>query len=218
MPRVPRVLVGLMVVTAVVSILGAVSARNGMPGLIVQGLLVPPQVWRGEVWRLVTWVLYEMDPWSLVFFCLTIYWVGRDLVKLWGGRPFLRAYFGLAALAGVVTCLVGFSWSDVAATSHGGAWPVLCGLLVAWGVSFPARTFSVWMMLRLSGRQLVWATIGGTVLFAIFFGLARYVPHFTTELCVFAWSKRKRVLAVIPVPARKPWSFDEWLERDRRRR
>jgi membrane associated rhomboid family serine protease len=220
----PRAVRWLIVVTAVVSIAAVVSARNGA-SIPMAGLLVVPEVFRGQVWRLVTWVFYEMSPLALVFNCLTLYWIGSDVARTLGRRAFLVSYFGLAAIAAAVTSLVGqFVWPLVASIAFGGSWPVLCGLLVAWGMMFPDRPLRFWG-LPLMGRHLIPITLGGTVLFALFSGLALFIPHFTTELVALAWLGpiRRALVArkkdLVERAARgEAWSFDAWFEKEKRRR
>jgi membrane associated rhomboid family serine protease len=219
--QIPRAVLGLIAATAAVSIAAAVTARNGSPAL-VQGLLVVPELLRGQVWRLVTWVLYELGPLALVFACLTLYWFGSELARTWGRRRFLSFYFGLAALAAAVTTVVGrFVWAEVAAIPHGGSWPVLDGMLVAWGRLFADRSLRFWGV-PLTGRHLVWVTVGGTVLFALFGGLAPFVPHFAAEAAVLLWFGPLRRALAAREQARRAraasWSFEEWLQRDQHRK
>jgi membrane associated rhomboid family serine protease len=212
----------LIAVTALISIVAVVSARNGAP-ILLEGLLVVPEVFRGQVWRLATWVFYEMSPVALVFNCLTLYWIGSDLARRLGRRAFLASYFGLAAIAATVTCLVGLSWSWVAGSAYGGSWPVLLGLIVAWGRMFPERPLRFWG-LPLFGRHLVSIAIGGTVLFALYAGLHAFIPHFTAELVALAWGPINARLAarkksLMERAARgEAWSFDAWFEKEKRRR
>jgi membrane associated rhomboid family serine protease len=219
--RIPPVVAALMAVTAVVSIVASVAARNGAPGLVSGGLLVTPAVWHGQIWRLATWVLYELDALSLLFACLTLYWFGGDLARAWGARRFLAVYLGLAVAAATVTCLVALIWPAVAQIPQVGSWPVQTGLIVAWGLLHPQRELRLYFVVRVTGRQLVWVTLAGTVLFSLFNGLARYVPHFAAQLLMMAWlGPARRGLArwrrARHAPARS-WTFERWLERDRRR-
>jgi membrane associated rhomboid family serine protease len=213
--RIPPVVAALIAVTAVVSIAAALGSRNGAPGLATGGLLWVPAVWHGEVWRLVTWVLFETDPLALLFACLTLYWVGSDLARMWGPRRFVGFYFGVAAVAGALTALLGLVWSPVAAIPQGGSWAVLDALVIAWGLRYADREIRLWGVVRLTGRQIVWLTIGVTVLYALFRGLAAYVPNFFAELMVLGWMGpwlRRRA-----TPRRhEPWSFETWLARNRR--
>jgi membrane associated rhomboid family serine protease len=219
--QIPRVIKALIAVTALISIVSAIAARHGETGPIDYGLMLPWAVWHGQVWRLASWVLYELAPLNLVFACLTLFWFGRDLVGAWGERRFLAVYFGLAIAAAAVTCLVGLAWPAVAQIPHGGSWPVQTGLIVAWGVLHPERQLLLYFVVRVTGRQLVWITFLGTVLFALFAGLAPFVPHFAAELLMLAWLGPVRRLLIRRRKARqeaaRAWTFESWLDRERRR-
>jgi membrane associated rhomboid family serine protease len=221
----PRVIAALIAVVAICSIAAAVGARNGAAFLAEGGVLVGARVWHGEIWRLVTWVLFELSPIGLLFACLTLYWFGRDLVYAWGEKRFLAFYFGVAAAAGAVTCLVGLVWPVVAVFPYAGSWAALDGMLVAWGLMNAKRELHLFGLVRLTGRHLVWLTLGLTALYALFSGVAPFVPHLAAALLVFAWRgplrdlpgwwKRRRQATV----AQRARVFDlqEWVKRDRRR-
>lgn len=168
--------------TLVSSILGAQIA-----GLTEAGALVPGYVLRGEVWRLVTWVFFERSPVSLIFAALALYWFGRDLVRVWGPLRFLGAYASLAAAAAGVTCLVALAAPDLRRYLFVGAWPVVSALIIAWACVFPGRNMLLYFVLPLSGRNLIYATLGGTLLFALLGGsLAAYIPDFAAQLLCLA--------------------------------
>ena|SRR5438046_314602 len=221
--QVPRTVRWIILATALVSIAAAVGLRNGAT-VLLEGVLVVPDVFRGQVWRLVTWVFYEMDALALVFACLTLWWFGKDVATTLGRRRFLAFYFGVAAIAAVGTCLLALLWPDVARIAHGGSWPVLVGVLVAWAMMFPERPLRFWG-LPLVGRHLLPITLGGTVLFAVFRGLALYIPHFIAEAAVLAWlGPVQRTLTARQKELREraargeAWSFDAWFDKEKRRR
>jgi membrane associated rhomboid family serine protease len=219
--QIPRVITALIAVTAVISIVSAIALRHGETRPIDYGLMLPSAVWHGQVWRLATWVFYELDPVSLVFACLTLFWFGRDLLAAWGERRFLAVYFGLAIAAAAVTCLVGLLWPAVAQIPRGGSWPAQTGLIVAWGALHPDRQLLLYFVVRVTGRQLVWITFLGTALFALFMGLPPFVPHFAAELLMLAWLGPVRRVLIRRRKARqeaaRAWTFESWLDRERRR-
>lgn len=220
----PVTLAALIAALVLLSIAGAVTAQNGARWLLETGILIVPQVWQGQVWRLFTFVFFEGDPLGLIFSCLTLYWFGRDLIGRWGSRRFLAAFFALTGLSAAVTCLVGLAWPMVAMLPHAGSAPVLDGLVVAWGVLYGTREIRLWGVVRLTGTWLVRITIGGTVLYALFGGFAHFVPHFAAELLALLWlagiqprrdAGRK---AGASRAARDPaWTFGSWYDRERRR-
>lgn len=186
--RVPRV-VGLLIgITVVVSIVGAVGARNGFPLFLQTGILVPALVLEGQVWRLFTWVFFEPDPLSLIFGGLGLWWFGRDLYYAWGPARLLGTYLGVAAAAAIGTCVVGLvAWRALTGATYWGMWPVVSALIIAWATINPHRDVFVYFVLPLRGRNLILATLGGTLLFALLDGAARFVPHFLAEGLMLAW-------------------------------
>lgn len=221
----PWVIAGLILATALLSIAGAIGARNGAPWIAQGTVLLVPDVWRGELWRLVTWALCEFSPISLLFAGFTLYWFGSDLARLWGDWRLLGFFAAVAAAAGAVTCLLGLGWSTLQVIPHAGSWAVLDAVIVTWGLLYPTRQIRLYGVLPLTGRHLVWITLGLTVLFAVFYGLAAFVPHFAAELLVLAWfgplrrateAMRQRRQSTLKARA-GTFDLNEWIEKDRKR-
>jgi len=178
--RVPASVGGLIVATVVTSLVAAVGGRSGL-GLHQLLLLDTGAVWRGEAWRLVTWVLVEDDPLNLLFGGLVLYWFGRDLVDAWGERRFLVTYFAVPAVAGILASLLALAWPGLDAYRFAGFWVALDALVVAWGLNHPFRQILLFFAIPVSGKALVWITVGGTALFALFTGVGAFVPHLLAE-------------------------------------
>jgi membrane associated rhomboid family serine protease len=202
----------LIGVTLVTSILGA-----QLPGLAGAGALVPGLVLTGQLWRMVTWVFFEQHPLGLVFAALAIYWFGNDLVRIWGPVRFLATYLGLAAAAAGVTCVVGLAWPAVYAHPFLGAWAVVSGMIVAWACAFPTRNILVYFVLPLSGKNLIYATLGGTLLFALFSSFGLFVPHFAAELLTLA-AMRGRGLRNFWARVKFELAYRNWRRRTSRLR
>jgi membrane associated rhomboid family serine protease len=220
--RIPWVIAGLIIASAVISIAGAIGARN-QAGWIAEGsLLSVAEVWRGQLWRLVTWSLCEFSPLGLLFACLTIYWFGSDLARRWGDGRFLGFYFGVAAAAAAFTSILALLWTALQGAVYAGSWAVLDATIVAWGLLYPAREIRLYGVLRLTGRHLVWLTFGLTLLFALFYGPAAFVPHFAAELLVFIWlgplfgALARRRQAALQARA-KNFDLQRWIDNDRGR-
>jgi membrane associated rhomboid family serine protease len=168
--------------TLVSSILAAQLAGFGLAIA-----LVPGYVLQGQVWRLVSWVFVEPDPLGLIFAGLALYWFGRDLVRVWGAARFLGAYVGLAAVAAAITCAAAFASPVLMGARFVGAWPIVSGLIIAWACVFPTRSMLLYFVIPLQGRNLIYATLAGTLLFALLGGsLAAYIPHFAAQLVTLA--------------------------------
>jgi membrane associated rhomboid family serine protease len=190
----PLVVGVLVILTFVLSVTAAILGRTGVP-LASYGLLVPPLVWQGQVWRLVTWQFFELEPIGLIFSCALLYWFGRDLCESWGARKFLAVYFGFVALIGALVCLIGrFLWSDVWAEVYFGTWPIAEALTIAWASLFPDRQILFFFAIRAQGKVLIALTIGATALWAAFAGFSRMVPHFLAELMMLVYVGQLRRL------------------------
>lgn len=209
---VPAAVALLIGATLVASILGA-----QLPGFLAAGALFPVQVFAGQAWRLVTWVFFEQDPLGLIFAGLALFWFGRDLVRLWGPPRFLAVYLGLAAAAAAVTCFVSLAWPALRGHPFAGAWPVVSALIVAWAVAFPTRSMLLYFVVPLSGRNLVYATLGGTLLFALLSSFAAFVPHFAAQLVALV-AMRGNPIAPLVARVRFELAYGRWRRRTRRLR
>ncbi|HUK66010.1 MAG TPA: rhomboid family intramembrane serine protease [Anaeromyxobacteraceae bacterium] len=185
--RVPAAVGGLITAIVALSLLGALGRSLD---LVEVAALVPALVFEGQLWRLFTWVVFEAEPFSLIFGALTLFWFGRDLCFAWGPRRFLATFFGVAAATGVVTCLVGrFVLPALYGMAFVGSWPVLLAFLVAWAMIFPERQMLYMMVLPITGRALLWITLGGTLLYAAFGGVIRYIPHLAAQLIMMGYAR-----------------------------
>lgn len=185
--RLPVVLAFVVGATLALSIAGAVSAQAGFP-LVLGAALFPVAIWAGQAWRLVTWVFFETEPLGLIFNCLVIFWLGTDLVQSWGSRRFLAIYLAFAGACAAVICLLAlYPWPALMGARYAGATPLTAALVVAWAVLFPHRQILVYFVFPLGGRNLLYLTLGLTVLFGLFHGPAQVLPEFLTEALMLAY-------------------------------
>ncbi|HET7292005.1 MAG TPA: hypothetical protein VFM88_06250 [Vicinamibacteria bacterium] len=181
--RFPVVAVGLAATTLVLTILGAnVGAVQDL------GLMPPSLVWQGQVWRLLTWSLFEFQPLSLVFVCLAFVFFGRELAYTWGPVGFLKICAGIVLGSGALTCLIArFVWGRLYDFPYWSAWALGTALIIAYATLFPSRTILVYFILPLSGRRLLIVTVAGTLLFALMTSVAFFVPHFLAQGLMYAY-------------------------------
>lgn len=206
--RVHAVVGVLIVVTAAASLFVAFGDRH-TTSLFELAALVPSEIFRGQIWRLVTWIFVEPSPLGLLFQCLFLYWFGRDLADEWGPRFFLRTYASLALTAAVATCAVAAIDRDLFAHVYLGGWAIASGLIVAWGLWFPARIIRLWFVIPIKGIAIAWLTVGLTVVFAVYRGWAGYVPELAAEAYVLVW--------VYGLPLLSRWSRARDAQRTRKR-
>jgi membrane associated rhomboid family serine protease len=173
--RVPPLIAGLILLTLFGTLAAALDPREG--GVLYKQLaLVPVKVWRGEVWRLVTWIFVEDDPWGLVLACVSLYWFGGDLVEAWGERHVARFAGAIIALAALGTTLLSLAVPFVSRYPHLGGWALGDALLIAWALQFPARVIRFYGIVELGGTRLAYGVLGFTVLCILFYGLAPFLP------------------------------------------
>ena len=155
-----------MFVTLVASIVSMVGGHT----LARWVALEPSEIWSGQVWRLVTWVLVEAGPYGLVLTIASIFKFGGELAPRWGDRRLRRFVLQIVLAAGVITAL-GAVVSDRAwHMSRLGGMAVGDALCIAWARQYPTAELRVWGLLVLNGTKLIWATAGFTILMAIAYG------------------------------------------------
>jgi len=181
--------------------------------LQVLAALAPVMIYRGQVWRLVSWPFVQEDPLTLLFGGFTLFWLGQQLAFAWSERRLLLRFFGYAAFASVATTLLALVWAP-ASVGHIGVWPVANALLVSWAMLYPERQLNIYGVLPISGRTAALLVTGGTVLFGLAGGargLGAYTPHLFALAIAWALSRGR-----VGTPWRdaKQW----WSERELRRR
>lgn len=176
--RVPKAVALIVALTLASTLAAALALRTGVPLAEVLAL-VPARVWRGEVWRLVTWVFLEFSlaPLGLVLACACLVSVGRELTYRLGATRFLVSYVALAVLSGAGTCLVAWVWPAVMTQVYASAWVPVAAVFVAWAILVPGGTLLVSFVLPVTGRQIIWVTLAIAVLSGFFYGFAAVVPE-----------------------------------------
>jgi membrane associated rhomboid family serine protease len=159
--------------TLVVSLIAAIDG-GWLAGWLA---LVPGRVWRGEVWRLVTWIVVEPSAWQLVFTLLALYALGGELAVRWGDRRLRRYAIELLLAAAAITTLVALVVSSSAGYWHFGGWAVADVLVIGWARQFPDRSLNLYGLVSLNGRQLVMVTIGITIVYALISGPLHMAPE-----------------------------------------
>lgn len=168
-------------ITLVASIAAAVS-----DGLMGWAALAPARIWRGEVWRLVTWVFVEPGALSLILTCASIYRFGGELAPRWGDHRLRRFVIEILGGAAVVTALLGLVSTEVWHRGYLGGWAVCDVLVIAWARQYPDSVLVLYGMVRLNGRNLVTAVIAITCAYAIFAGPLAMAPELL--VCAAAYS------------------------------
>jgi membrane associated rhomboid family serine protease len=130
----------------------------------------PARIWRGELWRLVTWAVVERGAFNLLLTCACIYKFGGELVALWGERRLRRFLLEVLGLAAAVALLVALVSDDASHVRRLGGWAVCDVLTIAWARQFSDRSLLLYGLVQMSGRRLITVTIAITCVYAVFSG------------------------------------------------
>lgn len=179
--------VGLVVVPTAAASFGAAIAAHFGVSVFARAALDGAAVRRGELHRAIAWPLFEPSLVSLLFACLSLWWLGRDLAERWGSRRFVASWFGLGLATGLITTGIGLAFPTLAPRAVLGPWPLASAFLLAWGMTFPDRVVRFFFVLPLAGRAIAWLTVGLTVAFGVFVGTAEALPSLVAELVAAAW-------------------------------
>jgi membrane associated rhomboid family serine protease len=192
------VLVVLMVVTALLG-----SANALFPWLAFNS----SQVWSGQVWRILTYGLFNPPSLAFAIDMVMLVWFGRELEKTFGRRTFSALYAGIYLLPPLVLTLVGL----VRPMVYFGQ-PGTLALFVAFATLFPGammifNILAQWAAIVLVGLFtliaiaernwialiLLWSTCGFAHLFV-------RVHQGTLTLPRIRWRRRSPKLRVLPDP------------------
>jgi hypothetical protein len=168
--------------TLAASIVGAVDGG----WLARLAALAPSRIWRGELWRLVTWVFVERGALCLVLTCGCIYKLGGELAPRWGDRRLRRFLLEVLGGAALATSLLALLSADAWHLYRVGGWAVCDVLVIAWARQYPDATLALYGVVHLSGSRLITTTIGITIVFAIFRGPLTMAPELFA--CAAAYS------------------------------
>ena len=168
----------LMVATAVLSIVGALSRAWMGANTPTLFLFQPAALWGQGValpgifalWQPLTYPFFLTDPLSLLFSLAAFGWFAGAMEARWGGRRFL-VFWGLtSALPALLVVPLALAWPALAQTFTAGPWPFLEGLIIAWGLTFPKREIRLAFVLPVQGQMMVWLGVGIIALQIIFAG------------------------------------------------
>lgn len=175
-PNVTRFLIAIIALFLVFALFG----RSYWGVTVFNALLLDPYrtIFSGEVWRLFTYAfLHDLgSPMHVVFNALVFYMMGPQLEERWGEKRFLFFVVACILVGGIFVCLsflFGFSNASVLGFSA-----VTLGMIIAWGVTFSTMQIYLLGILPLTGKQLVFLTIGLEILYAVSSNSISSAAHF----------------------------------------
>lgn len=133
-------------------------------GLLLQTLAMDPgAVLRGQVWRLVTYVLIPTSgSFWLIISLFFYYWLGETLERLWGSAKFTVYYVSGALLTSLATLLVYFI-DGISMPVYGASY-VNTALFMAYALTYPDAMVRIYFILPI---KMKWLAILEAVLYAV---------------------------------------------------
>ena len=173
-----------LAVTIAMSILAVIEVR-----FVDYVALDPSRVWRGQVWRLVTWPFVELSPLSLILTCVAIYRFGGDLAYRWGERRLRRFAIEVVLAAGATTCVLALVFGHRVVRCGGLA--VADALVIAWARQFPSAILQFYGVLKLSGSQIVKLVVATSIVYAIYIGPIAMAPELVACIGAATYSTKR---------------------------
>lgn len=177
------------VVSAWLSLTLVASAANALDGgwLASWLALEPHRIFRGEVWRLVTWALIQDRLVVCGMTCLAIFKIGSDLSASWGEARLRRYALATIALGGIAVALVALVTGDGTVRVLGGL-GVLDALGIAWLRQFPQGTLT-WFGIEFRGPARLTLVVGFNVLLALVFGFRDHAAELAICAAALAYPR-----------------------------
>ncbi|MEI7687082.1 MAG: rhomboid family intramembrane serine protease [Planctomycetota bacterium] len=164
--------------------------------------LQPSAVMHGEVWRIVTFGFLHpsLDPWSLAFGLLFLWYFGSDLEQMYGSAEFLCFYIAAIVVGGLAFMGVAYFRGHPEAYLVGCLGPITAiTVLYAW--HFPSQTIRLFLILPIPIWLLVVIQIAGAmflareqmayVLAGAAFGSLYYKKQWRLSSVFQGWQSRK---------------------------
>ena len=127
--------------------------RSGM--LLYFLCMDPASVLRGELWRVVTYVLIPTsDSFWLIISLFFYYWLGESLERMWGSAKFTIYYVSGVLLTALASLLAYFI--DGISVAIFGAIYVNTALFMAYALTYPETIVQVMFILPVKMKWLAW--------------------------------------------------------------
>lgn len=155
---------------------------------------------RGWVWQLITAAFFQVEPISLIFSMLILWWVGREIETMYGSPEFSRFYLTACAVSTLVWALLDY-FGRAPGGAFFGATGAVTALFVLYATYYPRREILLFFVIPMP----IWLVVviflgldllmlldsarggGGTAGFAAHLGGAAY--GFLYRRLDLRWSK-----------------------------
>ena len=170
----------LLIITIATYLLFALGGSTHIGMLAYNKLMLEPArvIYSFEYWRLVSYAFLHdtASPMHIIFNALMLYMLGTPLEERWGEKRFLIFVVTsiiIGSLAVLLSYGLGLSNAPVVGISA-----ATMGLIIAWGLTFSTNQIYIFGIVPLTGKQLVWLSVGLEVLYAVSTNLISSAAHF----------------------------------------
>tara|TARA_B100000674_G_C37802720_1_gene897275 strand:- start:321 stop:1016 length:696 start_codon:yes stop_codon:yes gene_type:complete len=180
-PPPPPLLKRVLITLVVAYFVQGLFLRLGHTALMTSLELMPSNVIGGQFWRLLSYGLLHGGLWHLVGNLALLYFFGLELERLLGARKLLHLILWTTAGGGIVATLAPYLLRFMGLNPDQaviGASAAGLGLLTAWCLYYGNRTISLFGILPLLGRQLLFGVIILEVLSSVGIGNSSSAAHF----------------------------------------
>jgi membrane associated rhomboid family serine protease len=132
-------------------------------------------VYSFELWRVITYAFLHdsTSPLHVIFNALILYMVGTPLEERWGEKRFFIFIFVAILLGGACVCL-----SFLCGLTHASVVGFSAATIGPWGLTFSTQNIYVFGVLPLTGKQLVYVTVGLEIIYAVSSNKISSAAHF----------------------------------------
>ena len=147
------------------------------PGLLSMMSLEPAMILRGQIWRLVTWVIYPPSTGNFLFFAISIlffyYPVGTSLERTWGTfRYNLYIFMGLLFVMIAAFLTYFFTGRIYLVGSVFTTYYVSMSVFLAYAASYPDMQILLWFVIPIKMKWMAW--VYGII---IVYNMVTYIRH-----------------------------------------
>jgi membrane associated rhomboid family serine protease len=175
-------------------------------------MLSTPEVWRGEVWRLFSYIAFDPYFFSqrslwFLFSIALLYFCGREVEQFAGRKTYLKLYAALVFVPAILFCLLGLLMVPAPFLN---CCDVFFGMFIAFATIYPGAMPSLWISLPVSA--IAWILLG-------VFTLINFAFHDYTALFML-WTSSAvgyGVMRLAGAGRGLNWLTD-WIEEGRARR
>jgi len=121
-----------------------------------------------HIWQIFTYAFLHGDVMHLFLNLLMLAFIGGELDRLWGSRPFLRYYFVCSTFAGLLYLFFQVFVTDGLHVPMVGASGAIYGLLMAYGILFGERTLLFMLLFPMKAKHFIWVLAGVEFMTSLF--------------------------------------------------